>query len=172
MEGIRRAVLLILAVAAVSSSSGLEIGGSVSYDRLAGDFGRDYGGGTGFAAVLGTRLSPTQDLAVVAHASRFPGDGNGELKAWLRGISLRFRLFPVEGKPYFVAYSISLFNLRRSLSDRFEEASYPGLGLGGGIALPVTSQIRLSLALSLSRVLAEARSGSVVSIDAYFARHF
>lgn len=172
MEGFGRTVALIFLVAAISSSSGLEIGGSVSTSMLAGDFGRDHGGGVGFSAVLGTELSATQDLALAVSANRFAGRETEKLNAWLRVLSLRFRLFPMKEKPYFLRYSLSLFNLQRSLEDRVEEASYPGLGLGGGVMLPVSDQIELTLALSLSRILAESRSGSVVSIDAQFTRHF
>ncbi len=172
MESSRRAVVLIVLLAAVSSSSGLEIGGSVSYSALAGELGRDYGGGVGFSAVLGTELSSTKDLALAVSANRFVGRESKELRAWLRVLSLRFRFLPMKEKPYFLRYSLSLFNLQRSLEDRVERASYPGLGLGGGVMLPVSDQIELTLALNLSRILAESRSGSVVSIDAQFARHF
>ena len=171
MEGFGKTAVLILVVAAVSTSSGLEIGGSVCYSSLAGDFGRDYTGGIGFSAVLRRGLSTTHDLALLGSARKFVGRENEELDLWLRTLALRFRLFPVEEKPYFLAYSVSLLNVERSLQDHFERASYPGFGLGGGVALPVGNDVELTLSFDLCRILAKSKSGSLFSIDAQFARH-
>lgn len=162
---------LIFLCGPLCAAHSLGVGGSVSYTSLLGDFGRDLNGGVSFSLVCGVDLSATENLSVLASFGKFKGSENENLCASMRSLSGRFLLFPMEGQPYFLRYSIALMDLRRCLNDRVEYAKYPAIGLASGVSIPVSDCSELLLSVGFSRILEEFRAGNIILFNAEFVHH-
>ncbi len=171
MASLGKIAALIFLSGPLCVAHSLAVGGSVSYTSLLGDFGRDLSGGVSLSVVCGVDLSPTENLSVLASFAKFKGSENENLCASMRSLSGRFLLFPVEEKPYFLRYSITLMDIRRCVDDRVEYAKYPAIGLASGVSIPVSDCTELLLSIGFSRILEEFRAGNIILFNAEFVHH-
>ena len=171
MESFGKTAALILLSASLCSANFLEIGGSVSYSSLLGDFGESLNGGASISVVCGAQISAAEEISVMARFGKFRGGDNERLSLTAKNLSARFLLSLIEGKPYFAQYSVGVIDFQRSVGSHTERAMYPVVGFGGGVAIPLSNRLELLLSIGFSRVLESARSGDILSFDAEFSYH-
>jgi hypothetical protein len=171
MESLGKTAALIFLSASLCSANFMEIGGSVSYNSLLGGFGESFNGGASLAVVCGARMSPAEEISILARFGKFRGGDNERLSLTVKNLSARFLLSLIEGRPYFAQYSVGVMDLERSIGSHIEHARYPVVGFGGGLAIPLSDRLELLLSIGFSRVLESARSGDILSFDAEFSYH-
>lgn len=171
MANFGKIIALIFLPISFCSAHYFGAGGAVSYMALLGDFGRDSNGGLSLSLVCGVDLSATENLSILTSFSKLKGRENERLSLSVRSLSIRFLLFPMEEKPYFLKYSIAFTDFQRSIDSHTEYSKYTVAGFGGGVSILGSDQIELLLAIGFSRILERFRAGNIISIDAEFVYH-